>query len=186
MPDQIAQYGRLRLHYGHNGTLHTASVAITELLDPSNFSACQSAADDLALALCNIQPPTVTYTYWDIQDPYGAVINSGPFTGTPVGVHAPTGDDWQSFTITFTGKEIAPGPDGKRGNAEIKVFTGNAIPPSAGQQYFTVADDIALPVVATFLSGDLRFWAGFHGIKASVRAGYPIQFNAHTQRTNGA
>jgi hypothetical protein len=186
MPKRIAQYGKLRLRYQHDSANHSLSVALTSVLDPGDNAACQSAADDLAGAVSNLQPDTFTYQGWDSLDPFGEVLNSGGFSTAVVGDHAASGQDWFSNTLTISGKETTPGTDGKYGNTRMEIHVGSAYQPGAGEKSVPRTVDTALDVLCTFLETDTRFWAGFHGNKANVRSAVPQQFNAHSQRKLGA
>lgn len=182
----IHGYGRLQLHYDAFGTSHSLAVNLTSAVDPTDFSAMTVLASELLIVVQPVQPPDVVYTGWTSYKSNGQSSQSGGFVGGTTGSHSATGEPWRSNTLTITGKATSEGSDGVAGNTRMVLHVYAAIQPSAAEKFIDRGDDADLDLLCVFLETSLKCWADYDGVKCSVRNGIAQQFNAHTQRKEGA
>lgn len=185
--------GSLKLLYKHAGLDHKMTVNLLANVDINDFVARRGDANQLADLVADVVPNSVTIGGWGLYTRPGVgtppqLIYQESFPNGIIGAAAPvTGyRDYNSNTVTLTGRGTPGGPGYAAGEMRLVVFCGIAIRPEPGEKSRPIANLTSdWVLLQQFLDSSPNLWADFYGQKGHTRPLAPLQFNAHVQRVHG-
>ncbi len=186
LPRPIHTVGKLVVEYTAFSQLHTMSVGLLSGNDPGDFGTMLAGAQSLATVVKDIMPAFVQLTGFHTLLPSGRIGVSGALDPPLSGGHVSSGEQWRSNTLTFSGRGQANVDFGRLGSTRLVVHVYGAYQPTATEKTLPITSSSQLGAVSATLAGSSIFWADYNGIKASVRGFCLQQFNAHTQKKEGA
>lgn len=178
--------GKLVIEYMGYLQPHTLSVGLLAGQLPGDYGSMLAAANALVAGVRQIVPSAVSFTGFHTLDPFGRRLIAGALEPPVQGTHGVQGEPWRSNTLTFNGKGQSNVDFGNNGNTRMMVHVFAAYPPTATEKGVPISLDSSLGALAAVLTLSVVFWADFYGVKASVKGLVTQQFNAHTQKKEGA
>lgn len=183
--------GKLVLYYtlAPAGGEHSTGFNFITSVNINVVGPLQVEADRLAVLVRGCCTNKVTLTDWGIIQPGGHVFYRAPLTtGAGVGTHALGGvaDYWYSQTIAFTGVGLAGAAGICNGRIIFRVHIQGALSFAPGEKTFNGATDAGINAFINGVNASTYLPADFFGQQGDINKICPVQWNAHTQRKEGA
>lgn len=165
---------------------HSCKMRLTTVANPYDYSQMLGEANRLAPGLASVLPSTQHVDGFDVYNDLGVQIFAGLLTASHPGAHVNAGSlNSNSYSVSITGRGLAPGPGFFPGNTLTRFFPITGYNQDRGRKFLRMSDDLGLVRWAGALGTSTLCWADAHGWKAGIRPTCPIQFNAAVQRKYG-
>jgi len=186
-PPATLSPGALQILYTVGAIEHVTSANFTVDADYTTVSAMRALANTFANHIADLLTSISFCTSWRIVNPAGVSLYEEAFPDPIVGDRTPSGDEKsaQSASGSLTGKGL-PEIGFAQGQTRTTVFLGAfdmVMWPDAHEELD--AGNIDFGPLRQFLNENDQIGADFYGSKATYRAYWCPQFNAHFQNKYG-
>jgi hypothetical protein len=181
-------HGYAGLVYQVNSHAHQAVLQLQDGVDPIADAIpirdeLQDIADAIGLAMCD----NTNITGYKIFNNAHVLLTEDLLTTPVVGAISVGANNpaYNSLTVSLTGKGPPQSTTTPGGNTILRWVCSGAFGNVETLLNLVVADHAALAATAVILSATNYVWGDFYGVRATVRAFAPLQYNAALQRRLG-